>query len=181
MAVDQVSTLFPVLRDALRAAGPDFHTMVLILTVAVEILPAELALLICPEHDAVVAAVCNVIGMESAGRFQCNNYVPDPPGGVVYPEDHITWTNLRQVFQLAARIGLVSEDTGAEHAGVASATVGAVGVVAPHELRGLGAGDSVFAGVRVELWIIPRDPGRPPHLQLVQDFQYILILTISPS
>ncbi len=73
MAVDQVSTLFPVLRDALRAAGPDFHAMVLIFTVAVEILPAVLALLFRPEYDAVVAAVCDVIGMESVGRFQCCN------------------------------------------------------------------------------------------------------------
>ncbi len=90
MAVDQVSTLFPVLRDALRAAGPDFHTMVLILTVAVEIFPVVLAFLIRSEHDAIVVAVCDVIGMESVGRYQCCNYVPDPPGGVVYPEDHIT-------------------------------------------------------------------------------------------
>ncbi len=93
--------------------------MVLILTVAVEIFPVVLAFLIRSEHDAIVVAVCDVIGMESVGRYQCCNYVPDPPGGVVYPEDHITWTNLRQVFHLAARVGLVFEDTGADHAGAA--------------------------------------------------------------
>jgi len=99
-----------------------------ILAVAVEIL-STVAVPIWPVHDAAVVAVCDVIGMEVVWRFQGNGDMPDFAGSVAYPEDHIAWSDLRQVFQLTAGVGLVTEDARTDHAGVTTAAVGSIGAV----------------------------------------------------
>ncbi len=73
-----------------------------------------------------VVAVCAVVAVEIVGRFQGHRYAPDPPGSVAYPEGHIARTELRQVIQLTAGVGLASKDQGGYHAGVTAAAVGAL-------------------------------------------------------
>ncbi len=68
-----------------------------------------------------IVAVRDVVGLEVVGRFQGHSYVPDPYDGVAYLEDHIAWTDLRQIIQLTAGVGLVAEDAGTNHAREAAA------------------------------------------------------------
>jgi len=91
-------------RDALRVAGPNLQVMASVLAIAVKVLPAVLALLIRPVHNTAMIAVCDVAAVEVVGRFQGYGYMPDPPGGVAHPEDHIAWTALRQVLQMTSEI-----------------------------------------------------------------------------
>ncbi len=154
-------------------AGPDLQVMVSDLAVAVQVLFAVLALLTRPVHDADMVAVCDVVAVEIVGRFHDDSDVPDPPGGVAYPENHIAWTDLRQVIQLTTGVNLVTKNAGAINTGVTAAAVGSIGVVAAHELCGLGAGYGALISIRVEIRIIPEGPGWPFHFQSVQDFQNI--------
>jgi len=105
----------PGVGDALRIPGPDLQMIgPVAAAIAVQVIHIAVgAFFVWPLDRLTGISVCDIKGVLLIGRLQRDIHMPDFSGIIAYPEDDIPWSDLRQVLQLASRIGCVAKDEGA--------------------------------------------------------------------
>lgn len=93
---------------------------------------------------------------------------------VVDDEYNVTGTDLRQVFQLASRIRIITKDKGTDHSSVAAAAVILTYPIDIHNPVGCCAGHFIFVRSR-RLVRTPYSVLGPIQFQLPQELQHIFL------